>query len=111
MLRLKIAFFTPRLSVIKKWHENLSADLNRRSYFSNNKMKFMPNSKTDEWDFSSENSDEQRDMGAKGGAATSLGRPDSKHGISRPNVEGLQTQIAAKAGKKSKKTPSKKSAK
>jgi general stress protein YciG len=69
----------------------------------------MTNPKTDTRGFSSENSDAQRDMGAKGGPTTGLGRPDGKHGISRPYDEDLQTQITAKGGKKSKKALSKKS--
>jgi len=63
----------------------------------------MANSKTDSQGFGSQNPDTERDMAAKGGPTTSLGRPDNKHGISKPYDEDLQTQIAAKSGKKSKK--------
>ena len=56
----------------------------------------MPNPKTDPLGFSTNNSDEQRDMGAKGGPSTELGMPDSKHGISAPYDEDLTTQMAVK---------------
>ena len=63
----------------------------------------MPNPKTDAGGFSASNSDEERDMGAKGGPTTSLGQPDDKHGVSRPYDADLQAQIAAKSkGKKDK---------
>jgi hypothetical protein len=61
----------------------------------------MPNPKTDSSGFSTHNADEERDMGAKGGPSTSLGRPDDKHGVSHPYEEDLQAQIAAK-GKQNK---------
>jgi hypothetical protein len=41
-------------------------------------------------------------MGAKGGPTTSLGNPDSKHGIPAPYDSDLTTQMAVK-GKKNKK--------
>jgi hypothetical protein len=63
----------------------------------------MPNPKTDNSGFSTSNADEERDMGAKGGPSTSLGRPDDKHGISAPYDSDLQSQIAAKGKGKSKK--------
>jgi hypothetical protein len=63
----------------------------------------MPNPKTDKSGFSTSNADEERDMGAKGGPSTSLGRPDDKHGISAPYDSDLQTQIAAKGKSKKKK--------
>lgn len=62
----------------------------------------MPNPKTDSKGYSSPNSDQQRDMGAKGGPTTSLGNPDDKHGVSAPYDEDLATQMAAKS--KNKKT-------
>jgi len=46
-------------------------------------------------------------MGAKGGPSTSLGKPDDKHGVSKPYDADLQTQIAAK-GKEKKKDENKK---
>jgi hypothetical protein len=67
----------------------------------------MPNPKTDNSGFSTTNADEERDMGAKGGPSTSLGRPDDKHGVSTPYDADLQTQIAAK-GKNKKKNNNKK---
>ena len=60
----------------------------------------MPNPKTDSKGFSTENADKDRDMGSKGGPTTTLGSPDDHHGISAPYDSDLQTQIAAKAGKK-----------
>ncbi len=69
----------------------------------------MPNPKTDKSGFTTSNADEERDMGAKGGPSTSLGSPDSKHGISAPYDSDLTTQIAAK-GKKNKKEPPKNNA-
>jgi hypothetical protein len=57
----------------------------------------MPNPKTDAGGFAAKNADAERDMGAKGGPVTSLGRPDDKHGVSMPLDSDLQTQIAAKA--------------
>ena len=62
----------------------------------------MPNPKTDSGGFSTDNSDEGRDMGSKGGPSTTLGSPDDHHGISAPYDSDLQTQIAAKAGAKNK---------
>jgi len=63
----------------------------------------MPNPKTDNSGFSTNNADEERDMGAKGGPTTSLGRPDDKHGIPAPYDSDLQTQIVAKGKSKKKK--------
>ncbi len=60
----------------------------------------MPNNKTDNSGFSTENSDIERDEAAKGGPGVGLGIPDSKHGISHPYNADLQTQIAAKSHKK-----------
>ena len=60
----------------------------------------MPNPQTDKAGFSTDNADEQRDMGAKGGPTTSLGQPDSKHGISAPYDEDIAAQMAAKSKKK-----------
>jgi hypothetical protein len=61
----------------------------------------MPSKKTDSKGFSTENSDMQEDIGAKGGPAVGIGSPDAKHGISHPYDSDLQTQIAAKSRKKS----------
>ncbi len=66
----------------------------------------MPNPKTDSSGFSTNNADTERDMGAKGGPSTSLGNPDSKHGISAPYDSDLTTQMAVK-GKKNKKQTTK----
>jgi hypothetical protein len=60
----------------------------------------MPNQKTDSKGAATLNSDQERDMAAKGGPTTSLGNADNQHGISRPYDEDLQAQIAAKGGKK-----------
>jgi hypothetical protein len=60
----------------------------------------MPNPKTDSKGFSTDNQDQQRDMGAKGGPTTSLGQPDDQHGISAPYDSDLQTQIVAKGKSK-----------
>jgi hypothetical protein len=57
----------------------------------------MPDKRTDPQGFSSVNSDEERDMGAKGGPTTSLGSADDKHSISHPYDEDIQTQLAAKS--------------
>ena len=59
----------------------------------------MPNEKTDRTGFNTENGDQERDAGAKGGPSTSLGIPDNKHGISAPYDADLQTQITAKGHK------------
>ena len=60
----------------------------------------MPNQKTDSRGFSTENGDKERDRCAKGGPSTGLGNPDGKHSVSHPYNADLQTQIAAKGGKK-----------
>jgi hypothetical protein len=65
----------------------------------------MPNPKTDSSGFSTSNADEERDMGAKGGPSTSLGNPDSKHGIPAPYDSDLTTQMAVKGKKNKKQTP------
>jgi hypothetical protein len=57
----------------------------------------MPNEKTDSKGFASSQADQERDMAAKGGPSTSLGKADSKHRVSSPYNEDLQTQIAAKS--------------
>ena len=62
----------------------------------------MPNPQTDKSGFTTSNADEERDMGAKGGPSTSLGRPDDKHGVSAPYDSDLQTQIVAKGKSKKK---------
>ncbi len=56
----------------------------------------MPNEKTDSKGFAYQ-ADQERDMAAKGGPSTSLGKADSKHRVSSPYNEDLQTQIAAKS--------------
>ncbi len=44
--------------------------------------------------------DVERDMGAKGGPTTSLGKPDDNHNISHPYSDDTQTQLAALSNKK-----------
>ena len=56
----------------------------------------MPNEKTDRKGFASNEADQERDMAAKGGPSTSLGKADDKHRVIKPYDEDLQTQIAAK---------------
>lgn len=68
----------------------------------------MPNPKTDTSGFSTENADTKRDESAKGGPMTGVGNPDSKHAVSAPYDEDLQTQIAAKGKKKHQNDQSKK---
>jgi hypothetical protein len=69
----------------------------------------MPNEKTDNKGFASSEADQERDMAAKGGPSTSLGKADDKHRVVAPYDEDLQTQIAAKGGKHKKdKHPEKK---
>ena len=63
----------------------------------------MPNPKTDKSGYSTGNADEERDMGAKGGPTTGLGKPDDKHGVSAPYDADLQAQIAAKGKHKKEK--------
>ena len=60
----------------------------------------MPNKKTDSKGFSTNNQDVERDIAGKGGPTLGTGNPDDAHGISHPYDEDLQTQIAAKARKK-----------
>ncbi len=60
----------------------------------------MPNSKVDTRGFATESPDVERDIGAKGGPGVGVGIADDKHGIPHPYDEDLQTQIAAKSGKK-----------
>lgn len=57
----------------------------------------MPNEKTDSKGFASNEADQERDMAAKGGPTTSLGKADDKHRVVSPYNEDLQTQIAAKS--------------
>ncbi len=59
----------------------------------------MPNTKTDSKGFSTENADNERDNGAKGGPAIGAGIADGRHRVSSPYNEDLQTQIAAKSRK------------
>lgn len=60
----------------------------------------MPNTKTDNQGFSTENADKQRDDSAKGGAMTGPGTADSKHGVNAPYDADTQTQLAANSHKK-----------
>ncbi|WP_147313925.1 hypothetical protein [Deminuibacter soli] len=60
----------------------------------------MPNENTDKQGFAAENNDQQRDNAAKGGAMTGPGVADSKHAVSAPYDADIQTQLAAKSGKK-----------
>lgn len=62
----------------------------------------MPNTKTDNQGFSTENADKIRDESAKGGPMTEIGNPTNKHGISAPYDADIQTQLAAKAAQKKK---------
>ena len=64
----------------------------------------MPNEKTDSLGFSTENSDQQRDMAAKGGPTTTLGKADDKHVASTTATSDTQTEIAADGDKEVKKT-------
>ncbi len=57
----------------------------------------MPNEKTDSLGFSTENPDQQRDMAAKGGPTTTLGKADAKHVAPTPASSDTQTQIAAES--------------
>jgi hypothetical protein len=63
----------------------------------------MPNPKTDNNNYGPNGNDQDRDLGAKGGPSSGLGRPDNKHNISRPYDSDLQTQMAAKNKTKKKK--------
>lgn len=60
----------------------------------------MPNQKTDKQGFSTLNQDQERDNAAKGGPMAGPGNADNQHGSHKPYDEDLQTQIAAKGGKK-----------
>ena len=62
----------------------------------------MATSKTDSNGYSNLGSDSERDMGAKGGPATTLGNPDDNHGISHPYSSDTQTQLAAASTQKKK---------
>ncbi len=59
----------------------------------------MPNEKTDSLGFSTENPDQQRDMAAKGGPTTTLGKANDKHVAPTPVNSDTQTEIAADADK------------
>jgi hypothetical protein len=63
----------------------------------------MPNPKSDSNNYGIRSEDQERDLGAKGGASSGLGSPDAKHSISRPYDEDLQTQLAAKSKNRKKK--------
>ena len=41
--------------------------------------------------------DVERDMGAKGGPTTTLGKPDDNHEIPHPYNDDIQTKLAAKS--------------
>ncbi|MFL5744193.1 MAG: hypothetical protein ACJ751_05975 [Niastella sp.] len=68
----------------------------------------MPNEKSDRKGFASSEADQERDMAAKGGPSTSLGKADDKHRIVKPYDEDLQTQMAAKGKHKKENNPNKK---
>ena len=68
----------------------------------------MPNEKTDRKGFASNEPDKERDMRAKGGPTTSLGKTKDKHRVTSPYSEDLQTQIAAKSKPKKNKKAAKK---
>ncbi len=55
----------------------------------------MPNEKTDPLGFSTENPDMQRDMAAKGGPTTTLGKADNRHTAAKPATSDTQTEITA----------------
>ena len=57
----------------------------------------MPNEKTDSLGFSTENSDQQRDMAAKGGPTTTLGKADDKHIAPTSGSSDTQTQITSES--------------
>ena len=57
----------------------------------------MPNEKTDPLGFSTENPDMQRDMAAKGGPTTTLGKADDKHVAATPATSDTQTEITAES--------------
>ena len=57
----------------------------------------MPNEKTDSLGFVTENADQQRDMAAKGGPTTTLGKADDKHVAPTSTSSDTQTQIAAES--------------
>lgn len=63
----------------------------------------MPNPKSDSQGFSTSNADQERDLGAKGGPTTSVGRADDQHAVARPYDHDMQTQIVAKGKSKDKK--------
>lgn len=60
----------------------------------------MPNSKVDNSGFATKSGDKERDNAAKGDAVNGPGNPNNKHRAVSPYSEDLQTQIAAKGGKK-----------
>jgi hypothetical protein len=72
------------------WHENFCIIYELKHII-------MPNEKTDKKGFASSEADQERDMAAKGGPSTSLGKADDKHRIVKPYNEDLQTQSAAKS--------------
>jgi len=62
----------------------------------------MPNRKTDQQGFSTQDPDVERDIAGKGGPALGTGIPDSDRDIPTPYGDDLQTQIVAKGNKKKK---------
>lgn len=71
--------------------------MNNTSYCLTFKFIVMPDKRTDKQGYSTLNADEERDMSAKGGPATSLGIPDNAHDIAHPYDDDIQTQLAAKS--------------
>ena len=67
----------------------------------------MPENKVDQQGYAAVNSDEERDLAAKGGPTTGQGIPDGKHGISHPYDADTQTQLAALSTQNKKEQPQK----
>lgn len=61
----------------------------------------MPNEKTDQKGFATNEPDQDRDLAAKGGPGVGLGRPGEKHTAPDP-LSDPQTQIVIKSKKKKK---------
>jgi hypothetical protein len=62
----------------------------------------MPNEKTDKRGYSTMNSDQERDLAAKGGPTAGLGIADDGHDVSHPYDDDTLTQLAAKSTEKKK---------
>jgi len=60
----------------------------------------MPNRKTDQMGYTTQDPEVERDIAGKGGPAIGTGIPDSDRDIPAPYGDDLQTQIAAKGKKK-----------